>query len=326
MKRILIVLFMFFSYSLFANERDTVVGVPYGDMELWIQRSVTDSKILGGFTHIMHEVSGGVDIGNNMPYKKAVFVPWASSNTFADVGVVKGSSTVLKDVRGDGYCAKLVTKLEVVNVLRLFNINVIAAGTLFFGSRTEPLSSASDGIRLINRGIETKVSPESVIFDYKYHSAGERYYADGVGAPELVGGKNVGEVIVFLQKRWEDEDGNIFAKRLATAIIQLDDTNGEWINDFELPLFYGNITDKDIYNTSTYLLNDDTPEDLVHYTTNSKGEQTRIIEIGFGDKSDKPTHVFMSFSSSQTGAFIGAPGSVLWLDNVKTRIKNIAVQ
>ncbi len=320
MRKIFVILFLLISFSAYATTRDTLVSIPYGDMEHWIERSVTDSKLLGGKTHTMYEVSGGVNLPNNTPYVKAPFVPWASSNTMADVGIVKGSSTVSKEKRDDGYCAKLMTKLEVIRVIGLFNINVIAAGTLYLGDKIEPILSVDNAISHLCRGIKTDVSPESIIFDYKYHSTGKRYYANGVGAPKITDVDNLGEVIVFLQKRWEDPDGNIYAIRIATAIVQLQDTKGEWVNGFELPLVYGDISKSEIYDVSTELLSLNTPGDFRHFATNSKGEQKQIIEVGFGDIKMKPTHLFVSFSSSQSGAFVGAPGSVLWLDNVKKKI------
>ena len=53
------------------------------------------------------------------------------------------------------------------------------------------------------------------------------------------------------------------------------------------------------------------------YTVNSKGESVPIHEVAWGDENDVPTHMYIQFTSSHGGAYIGSPGNTLWVDNVK---------
>ena len=50
---------------------------------------------------------------------------------------------------------------------------------------------------------------------------------------------------------------------------------------------------------------------------NSKGESVPIHEVAWGDENDVPTHMYIQFTSSHGGAYIGSPGNTLWVDNVK---------
>jgi hypothetical protein len=53
------------------------------------------------------------------------------------------------------------------------------------------------------------------------------------------------------------------------------------------------------------------------YATNSNGKQVKIIEEGWADADETPTHIILKFDSSCSGAYIGSPGNTLWLDNIK---------
>ena len=52
------------------------------------------------------------------------------------------------------------------------------------------------------------------------------------------------------------------------------------------------------------------------YARNSRGENVRVEELGWGKPNETPTHIILQFSSSHGGAFIGSPGNTLWIDNV----------
>ena len=58
------------------------------------------------------------------------------------------------------------------------------------------------------------------------------------------------------------------------------------------------------------------PEELSNYMINSKGESGPIIETGWGNLNDEPTHIIMRFSSSHGEAYIGDINNKLWIDNV----------
>ena len=57
--------------------------------------------------------------------------------------------------------------------------------------------------------------------------------------------------------------------------------------------------------------------DASFYATNSRGKQVKILEEGWADADEKPTHLILKFNSSCGGAYIGSPGNTLWIDNVK---------
>lgn len=52
------------------------------------------------------------------------------------------------------------------------------------------------------------------------------------------------------------------------------------------------------------------------YARNSRGENVRVEELGWGKPNEIPTHIILQFSSSHGGAFIGSSGNTLWIDNV----------
>ena len=55
------------------------------------------------------------------------------------------------------------------------------------------------------------------------------------------------EVTFILQKRWEDEEGNIHALRVATGIERIMKDATEWKNGYQVKLHYGDITGEDFY-------------------------------------------------------------------------------
>ena len=52
---------------------------------------------------------------------------------------------------------------------------------------------------------------------------------------------------------------------------------------------------------------------------NSKGNVVPIVEVGWGEPDDVPTHIILRFSSGHGGAYVGCPGAMLHIDNVKMR-------
>ena len=54
-----------------------------------------------------------------------------------------------------------------------------------------------------------------------------------------------------------------------------------------------------------------------YYALNSKGKNVKIIEEGWADANETPTHLIVKFDSSYGGAYIGSEGNTLMIDNVK---------
>ena len=68
-----------------------------------------------------------------------------------------------------------------------------------------------------------------------------RIKLSGFSKRSEVNGIDMPLVNLFLQKRWEDKDGNIYAKRIGTLVIRMD-KNTDWVNDANFTILYGDIT------------------------------------------------------------------------------------
>ena len=284
----------------------------YSDMNSWIMRDIKESGIIGGNHRILYEIGRPDTIWEAQPHQPGDS-PWETSSVYARVsGITKGSSTVFPEKREDGYCARLETRLEEVAVLGLINLKVLATGTIFTGSIVEPVKDSKDPMQKLMQGIPYTKKIKAIKFDYKAKTGGERMKATGFSKSKLPG-KNEADICVLLQKRWEDADGNIYAKRVGTGWMRVKESTSAWINGFELPVQYGDITKNSDYQPYKALYSGDE----VICGKNSKGENKRIIETGWGDENDMPTHIIIRFSAGYGGAYVGAVGDILWIDNVE---------
>lgn len=315
-KKILIVSIFLLSQNTFAQSN--IEYLPYGDMNNWIKRKVVESTIIGGKEKFLYEITKGSDIEkHNIGYRNQGGSPWATSNVYACVTKVhKGVNNISPEKRDDGYCAKLETTLERVKVLGLFNLQVIATGTIFLGEMREPITSTNDANQYLDRGIPFTKRPKELIFDYSLKNIAQRMYASGVGKPKVIEGTNGAEVILILQKRWEDTDGNIYSKRIGMAWKRFFNEDGKWNNKFRIPIYYGDYSKNSDYADHMSLEDYKKPKEHTMYTTNSKGDVKPIIEVGWGDEKEEPTHLILSFSSGWGGAYMGSPGTVFCIDNI----------
>ena len=115
-----------------------------------------------------------------------------------------------------------------------------------------------------------------------------------------------------MQKRWEDKDGNIYAKRVGTAVVRYYTTTDDWHNNATYSIMYGDITGNPEYKAHMMRL-----QVQERYAVNSKGESVPIKEVAWGTEDDIPTHIQLQFTSSHGGAYIGSPGNSFYVDNVK---------
>jgi len=122
------------------------------------------------------------------------------------------------------------------------------------------------------------------------------------------------EVTFILQKRWEDEEGNIHALRVATGIERIMKDATEWKNGYQVKLHYGDITGEDFYQDYMGLKTD--PKTAYH-ALNSAGKDRIIQEEGWAEPGTEPTHMLLHFITSCGEAFYGGLGNTLWLDNVQ---------
>ncbi len=297
------------------QEQERVEPIPFGDMDRWIDRQIKESAIIGGETKHVYAIGPTMTIESNEAYENMGGSPWASSNILARVaGITKTNTSVFPEKRGDGYCARLDTRMESVKALGFINITVLAAGSVFLGEMHEPITGTKNPMRKLDTGIPFTQKPKALRFDYKIRMSERenRIRATGFSRIKDVEGKDYPEVNLFLQKRWEDKDGNIYAKRVATMVVRFDRTTADWQNDATFTLLYGDITGHPDYDPNMMRL-----QVQERYAVNSKGESVPIQEVGWGTAGDEPTHLQLQFTSSHGGAYIGSPGNSFWVDNVE---------
>ncbi len=289
--------------------------IKYGNFDSWIVRHVKESGIIGGQTKELYEVGPSAVWNNNKPYHNQGGSPWGTSNVMAKVcGIVKTNNSIYREKRGNGYCARLETHIEKVKVLGVVNIEVLAAGSVFLGSIPEPITSTSNPMSKILAGMPFTKRPKALCFDYKVKLSGkpDRIRETGFSKVTKVSGMDMPDVICLLQKRWEDSKGNVYAKRVGTMVHRFNRTTN-WVNNAQFEILYGDITKKNGYHSYMGLIGGDDTK----YCRNSKGKVVPIREVGWADADETPTHMVLQFDSSYGGAYVGAVGTTLWIDNVR---------
>ncbi len=301
------------AYGQLPAETEKSELLPFGDMDRWMVRVVEESFVIGGNTKYLYEITDGDTLRNNTPYKPSAS-PWATSTVMAKVsGVVKASVTVFPEKRADGYCARLETRMEHVKVLGLINISVLATGTIFVGEITEPVRDTKNPQAKLNSGIPFTECPQALEFDYKVSPGGQQIKATGFSRIVNIPEQNNAEASLLLQYRWEDEKGNVYAKRVGTAYERYDREVSEWQNGHRIPIHYGDITNQNFFKPYMDLVTGENTQ----YCINSRGVTVPIQEIGWAEPDTKPTHLILRFSSGHGGAYIGTPEAKFWVDNVK---------
>lgn len=299
------------SLGLSAQGRKEVIS--FGDMDRWMVREVNESKLIGGNTKYIYTLAEGDTLKNNTPYV-ATTSPWATSSVLAKVkGITKASVTVFPEQREQGYCARLETRIENVKVLGLININVLASGTIFLGKMIEPVTSTDNPQSKLETGIAFTGRPRALEYDYKVTTGGPCIRSTGFSGQKKLDRKDMAEVFILLQHRWEDTEGNIYAHRVATGWERFGTTAERWQNAHKLFLEYGDISSCSSYKSHMSLKNGDE----AYYAMNSKGKMVPVTESGWATTDEPVTHLIVQFSSSCGGAYIGSPDSRLWVDNVK---------
>ncbi|NDW10738.1 PCMD domain-containing protein [Dysgonomonas sp. 520] len=311
-KKLIATVFCSLALSLNAQQ-ERIAPVSFGDMDKWMVREVKESSIIGGNTKYLYEIVSGDTLFNNTAFKNRKS-PWATSSVLAKVkGVTKGSVTVFPEKRDNGYCARLETRMEECKVLGLISIDVIASGTIFLGEMIEPITSTSNPQSKLVTGIPYTGRPIALMYDYKVVTGGLCTKATGFGKKHQLNEPDMAEVQLLLQHRWEDEAGNVFAKRVATGWERYGRTNNTWQNGHRVTIQYGDITSKSFYKPYMGLKRGD----IAYYTRNSKGKMVPIQETEWAKPDEAVTHIVLQFSSSNGGAYTGNINSRLWIDNVK---------
>jgi len=295
---------------------ETIEPIRYGDMEQWVTRVIKESPVIGGNQRMVYAIAPDSRIEGNTPYTNQGGSPWASSNVMAKVsGIVKTSNAVYPDSRpGGGRCAKLTSQIETCKVIGIINIDVMVAGSIFLGKMLEPIKSTSDPYKKMEMGIPFTKRPKALVFDYELTipNTNTRIYSSGFSKKRTIQGHDNAEVFILLQRRWEDADGNIYAKRVGTGRELLSRSTNGWINKHHLDIHYGNITNDACYKPFMALI----PKDKSYYARNSKGEMVPVQEVDWDSTTARPTHIIMMFSAGSGEPYVGTPGLTLRIDNV----------
>lgn len=293
----------------------SVEHIKYGDFSNWVTRHIHESAVIGGNDKTIYEIGPAQTINGNKPYSNLGGSPWATSNVYAKVsGVVKTSNAVYPAERSaNNKCAKLCTQIEHVKVLGLINMNVMVAGSMFLGEMIEPITSTKNPYSKMEMGVPFNKRPKSLVFDYKVDMPNVNYRikSTGFSSKKQLPGHDNAVVFVFLQRRWEDAQGNIHAKRVATG-GQHFSKGTSWVNGYRLPLVYGDISAKGSVPTYLKLRNGEER----YYARNSKGKMVPVTEEGWDDASATPTHAVVMFSAGSGEPYVGTEGLTLYIDNV----------
>lgn len=308
---------MAFAGNLHAQQSVVDAINSYGKFDNWSKREVKESALIGGATECLYEFYGDQEtvFTGKTPFSAPEGYIWRTNNVLAIVaGVVKTNNTVFPEKRGDGYCCRIETHIEEVKALGVINMDVTCQGAMLVGVLPEPITTTKDPMAKVLYGVPFKGFPKALKMDIKADVGHEVIRGTGFSKLKPLGYPDSAEITFILQKRWEDEDGNVHALRVATGIRRLSEDIPEWINGYEIPLVYGDITGQPFYKEYMGLKTD--PETAYH-AINSKGKNVIIQEEGWAEPGTEPTHLLLHVISSCGKAFYGGVGNTVWLDNVK---------
>lgn len=316
MKKLFTLSIITLSIACFQAGAEKIEPIKFGDMNQWETRIIPESRIIGGKGKKLYEIAPNATVKGNIPYKPKGGSPWATSNVLANVaGIVKGSNAVYPDAHeGNGRCAKLTTIMENCKAIGLINIDVLVGGSIFLGEILEPIKSTSDPYSKMNMGVPFTGHPTALQLDYKVlmPKASDRTYSSGFGKKKTIPGHDNAEIYIILQRRWEDADGNLYAKRVGTGRERYGTSTDGWVEGHRIPVMYGDITSRPEYKSYMGLI----PEDKCYYARNSRGEMVPVKEVGWDSPDAKPTHMMIMASAASGTAYIGTVGLTLWVDNL----------
>lgn len=306
-------------FAVSANAQQGVIDAvnSFGRLDNWSQREVKESSLIGGATKTLYEFYGNQEtvFTGKTPFKAPDGYLWRTNNVLAVVaGVVKTNNTVFPEKRGNGYCARIETHIEEVKALGIVNMDVTCQGAFFIGSLPEPITTTKDPMAKVMYGIPFTGCPKSIRLDIKADVGYEVIRGTGFSKLKAMGYNDAAEITVLLQKRWEDEEGNVHALRVGTAIWRIHEDIPEWINGYDLKIEYGDITGKPLYRDYMGMKTD--PETAFH-AINSNGRNVIIQEDGWAPEGTEPTHLVINIISSCGKAFYGGVGNTVWVDNIQ---------
>ena len=288
--------------------------VPYGDFEHWTVRHIRESAVLGGEVKTLYVVGPDETIDGNKTYDYSRTI-WASSNAYARVsGVTKTSVTMEPDEGPSGKCARLSTRFASCKVAGLVEIKVLATGALYWGKMLEPVTGVKDPYAFMDWGIPFTERPSALVLDTQAELPDTGMLVRGTTfRTKEFPGKDPCQITLILQYRWEDEDGNVHARRVGTAFHRIDSSTGGWIQDLRVPVIYGDARKDARFRDYMDLLQGD----QALYTINSRGQRKPILEEDWADAGSPVTHALLQITAGSCGAFTGALGNTLRVDNIR---------
>lgn len=299
------------------NAQDSIVNLiaEYGRFDRYCVRSIQESGVIGGRTKYLYEFYGDGDTTfTREPFVAPKDYLWRTGNALAVVaGVVKTNTTVFPEKRDDGYCARIETHVETVKALGIVNLEVVCQGTMFIGQMFEPIHDTKNPQSKVQYGVRFDGRPRALVFDYKAEVGHTTCRGTGFSKFKELDYPDYPEVVVMLQKRWEDEDGRIHALRVGTGVEKFMEDAADWQNGHRLEIKYGDVTSDPSFYDNMGLNND--PE-RAFYALNSEGKKVVVSEDGWADADEKPNYMIINFYSSCHKAFYGGVGNILWIDNV----------
>lgn len=287
----------------------------YGKLDRWSVREVRESDILGGKTKYLYEFYGNGDtLVSRNPLVKPDDYLWRTNNVLACVaGIYKTNTTVFPEKRGDGYCARIETHIEDVEALGI-DMHVVCQGAFLLGDLIEPIKSTKDPMTKVVYGIPFTGFPKALVFDYKAEVGHTTVRGTGFSKLKTLDYPDYPEAVILLQKRWEDENGNLHALRVGTGYERFTVNVPEWKNGHRIEVHYGDITADPYYRDYMKL---DTDPDRAYHAFNRKGKNVPVIEEGWAPQGTEPNYLIVKFLASCNDAFHGGVGNILWLDNIR---------
>ena len=299
--------------SAWTMAQEKIEYLPFGNMDSWAVRFIKESSLIGGKTRELYMIGKVDSVYGNKPYSVKGGSPWGTSNAYAKVmGIETAAVNVTPEKRGNGYCCRLETKMTEVKAIGI-DTKTVATGSLFTGKLADPmtLEGTKNPAKAINMGMKFTKRPKALMLDYKAQisTSNELKQANAATKVKTLAGHDEGEIILFLQHRWEDEDGRIFAYRIGTATEHIS-KSVDWQNNHRLDVRYGDITKQPNFKSWEALTT------KRHMARNSKGKMVYVEEVGFKEDAE-PTHLIVQVSAGCQEPFTGCPGNTIWVDNIR---------
>lgn len=288
----------------------------YGTLDSWSVRQIKESGLIGGQTKYLYEFYGNRDTtATKEPFTAPEGYLWRTNNVMAVVaGITKTNNTVFPEPRNGGYCARIETHIETVKAIGIINMDVVCQGAFILGTLNEPIKDTKNPMAKVLYGVPFEGRPTALVFDYKADVGHEAIRGTGFSKLKNLGYPDYPEIAIILQKRWEDEEGNVHALRVGTGIERITENVPDWVDGHRIDVHYGDISSEPFFKDYMGLNNN--PERAFH-TLNGKGDNVIVSEEGWAAPEEQPNFMIIKFISSCGKAFYGGVGNTLWIDNIR---------